>query len=178
MADPTGTREELQATPDLNEMVTCLDSTIELYQRLLDLGKRKERCLVDSDLTTLETIIRAEQQLVAEAAKVEGKRVRLQDDLATALGCPSERLTVSQLLDAASEADGRRLLEAQEELVKILTKLGEQNELNDALIHQYLAYTDYVLKTLQGAPSQTYDPKGGQGGGAQPQIARVIDRKV
>lgn len=172
--DLTGTPA---APAGLPAMLTCLERIVELYQRLLDLSKRKERCLVVSDLTTLDEIVSEEQQLVAETAQLEARRIRIQADLARIAGCPADRLTVSRLLDLANESEAHTLLQSQERLVHVLRELKDQNELNDLLIQQFLAYTDFALKTLQGVQRQTYDPKG-QTDGAKSQTARVLDRRV
>lgn len=161
----------------IREMIAYLDRLTELYRRFLDLGKRKERCLINAELAELDALVREEQQLVHEATQLEARRFRLQTQLAGELGCPGETLTASRLLAAVSDDDGRRLLQAQEQLAQVLKQVGEQNELNAALIEQFLAYTDFVLKALQGVTRQTYDPQGrvDAAPGRQP---RVFDRKV
>lgn len=177
MAGPDAAEGYYESGGGIGDMVDYLERMTEIYQRILDLGKRKERCLVDSELTELEPLVREEQQLVHQASQLEAKRLRLQSQLARGLGCEGPELTVSRLLAQADGDDGRRLLASQEQLTQVLKRVGQQNELNASLIEQFLAYADYMLKALQGAERQTYDPKGqvGDTNGRQP---RVFDRTV
>lgn len=177
MAGPDATEGYCADSDGVRNMTDYLDRLTETYQRILDLSKRKERCLVDSELTELDALVREEQQLVHQATQFEAKRFRLQAQLADDLGCAGSTLTVSRLLETVNGDDGRRLLQSQEQLAQVLKRVGEQNELNAALIEQSLAYTDFMLKTLQGAERQTYDPKG-QVGDAKGRQPRVFDRKV
>jgi flagellar biosynthesis/type III secretory pathway chaperone len=158
-------------------MTGYLEQMTEVYQRLLDLGKRKERCLVDTDLAELEVLVREEQQLVSEAAQLEAKRFRLQLQLTEELNCPGETLTVSRLLETVNADDGRRLLQSQEQLAQVLKRVAEQNELNAALIEQSLAYADFMLRALRETERQTYDPKG-QVDDKHGRHPRVLDRRV
>lgn len=177
MAGPDATEGYYSNSDGVRDMMDYVERMTEIYRRILDLGKRKERCLVDSELAELESVVRDEQQLVHQATQLEAKRYRLQTQLATDLGCAGSTLTVSRLLEAVSSDDGRRLLQSQEQLTQVLRQVGEQNELNTALAEQFLAYTDFMLKTLQGAERQTYDPNG-QVGDAKGRQPRVLDRKV
>jgi len=159
------------------ELVMLLNKILVIYRELLTLAQKKQELLVKNRVQELEKIVQAEQLLLVQADKQENARMALQDSLAKMLNLPFHELTLSRLISIADHGLATELHNLQAEFEKVLTDLKRQNDLNNQLLHQALAFIDYTVNIIAEAAKEevTYSHKGGQ---EARQVRQFLDTKA
>ncbi|WP_066067170.1 flagellar protein FlgN [Neobacillus soli] len=131
-----------------------LDEMISVYEKLLQVGKEKQAAIIKGDPELLLSIFPKESALLKEIGLLEVKR---QTETVT-----YQSLSLGQIIDNSSSAkEKEELLSAQSELKAKLKELVAQQELNQQLIENSLAYINSMLGlfTQQQEPSITYSAR-------------------
>ncbi|MNI40431.1 FlgN protein [compost metagenome] len=139
------------AIEDLLEMMNKLQ---EAHVALLDLTKDKTRIIVSNQVEQLNQIVNKENKLLRHIGELDQQRMRVVNEYLISRGyTPNPRISVSDLVKVIFKAEDKiALAEAQKSLLSLIDQLKEHHALNQQLIEQSLAFIDYSLDLVMGAP--------------------------
>lgn len=143
------------------ELMDILTAEKRLLGELTELGRKKQRILLDGQVAELEKIIGLEETLILKQGRLEDQRQKVQQALAAAVPTLSAEAGLKEMVPAAPPELQPQLRGLQEELVSGLQTLQQINEQNELLIKQSLAFINYNLELLagQGPAAPTYGTK-------------------
>lgn len=136
----------------IKSLLETMQSLIELHEKLLVFAERKKQAIVNNDAGELTISMSNESRILKEIEKQELAREKVGQELMKEKGIKSRlELTVSELSRLVFDPeDKRNLLDARKELINLLGKLKEANELNQLLISHSLSFIDYSLNLFIG----------------------------
>ncbi len=144
-----------------DKLLAILLETINMYQILLDLARKKREILVEVKPNELELITRQEEAIILNANKIEAARVGIIAEIAKLNGIEDNNITITSLIEQADLKNAQQLTDAISDIEKILHELDRLNKLNIELIQHSLNYVNYNINILaQTVSEQTYAPQG------------------
>lgn len=160
-----------------DKLVALLNHTLNVYQALLQLSRKKREILVEAKPQELEALTKQEERLIIEAGKLEKLRLSTIQELAASLGIAPEQAVLSTLIEHADSDTAAELQKISQQFSGLTGELTQLNALNEKLIRQSLEFVNYNINVLSQATAEsTYAPKG------QPEANRpgrsLLDTKV
>lgn len=144
--------------------IVLLRQTLEIYEALLLLSRKKRQILVEVKPQELEQLTKQEELLIIKAGQLETARKAQVQEIITKLGLSPEQSQLTTLIEHADSQTADKLEEISEEFTEIAAELVELNELNEKLIKQSLELVNYNINILsQNSAESTYAPKGQPG---------------
>ena len=129
------------------ELVNNLNLQYSIYQQLYELGREKQQVVISEDLARLEEIRQNEEKFLGKIEGLERERQEL-----------SLAQNISAIIKQLDRPNKDKLLKIQQDLLKLLGLLQEQNNLNDRLIKDALQLTNMDLNILtNNNQPPTYD---------------------
>jgi flagellar biosynthesis/type III secretory pathway chaperone len=129
----------------VKELLEILDAEKNIYDGLLNTSKDKTKIIVEGKVDELDKITKMEQSAMLQMSKLEDKREKIINRMASITGEKAESLTVSKLIDYVDNEDGIKLRSMKDGITKVLTELKELNALNSKLIENSLEYINFSL---------------------------------
>ena len=122
----------------MEELISTLSQEKELYLALLPIAGEKTKAIVANDLEKLQEITDREQEAVGRISALERKRDEVITNMGIVLGRKPEELTLTELIRVTEKqrSDQVALSELKDALGKVVKKLADVNERNNALIQQ------------------------------------------
>ncbi|SMC39795.1 flagellar protein FlgN [Sporomusa malonica] len=143
------------------KLIILLNQTLEVYQALLKLSRKKRDILIEAKPQEIEMLTKQEEILIIEAGKLEIMRSTLTHELAAAIGLAPDETTMSTLIERADNETAGKLILVIDRFGGITSELTKMNELNTQLIQQSLDLINFNINILsQSAAETTYAPKG------------------
>ena len=155
-------------------MAEFLAQEAEAYADLAVLGKKKQDALVRGNLSDLEAVTRAEQVIIARAARIEEKRWKLQEEVASMMSVPASEVKLADIISRADDPYRGSLEKSRDAIQQSIKQIADLNETNSELIQQSLAYVNFMLSVLSTRTGATYDTSGEM----PQQPVGIVDRKA
>lgn len=127
------------------ELIDVLEQESRIYDDILKISKNKTNIIVEGKVIELEKIVKLEQSLVLQMAKMEDQRERLVGKISTIIGMEPEKITLKNLVSFVKKEHGEILERQQEKIRDVLKELSSANELNSKLIKNSLDYISFSL---------------------------------
>ncbi|WP_338751637.1 flagellar protein FlgN [Bacillus sp. FJAT-52991] len=143
------------------KLIDVLDTMNRLHEMLYTLAEKKTDIIKQNDMNGLDQLLKEEQKYVAAINTMEKERQQLAVELT---GKADATLTDCQ--EVVTEQEKLKLQAMKEQLAAKVTKLKEQNELNQQLIYQSLQFVNMSMSLMRPQPEHaTYShPTQGQTG--------------
>lgn len=139
----------------INKLIEILDKEAELYNDILKLSNNKTDIIVEGKVSELESMVKVEQTLVLQIAKLEDVREELVNAAADQLELNKQDLTISELYKHVEGELADKLNECRNRIAAVMDELKNTNILNARLIKNSLEYIDFSLNLLSAADSGT-----------------------
>ncbi|WP_079415146.1 flagellar protein FlgN [Paenibacillus ferrarius] len=138
------------------QLLEVLENLISIHQTMLELAAQKTPVLVNNQVVELNTIIHKENKLIKQIEELERMRVQLTGEYLISRGYnPDPKVRVSDLIKIIFKAEEKKALsEVQARLLDVMTEMKKQNEVNQKLIEQSLAFIDFSLDLFVKTPEQ------------------------
>jgi uncharacterized protein with gpF-like domain len=133
----------------INQLIESMQKLLKLHKSLLELALKKTGILEAEDIKGLTQLLKEEQAHILAIEKVEMERSR-------AVAALSPTRTLSEILEEVPESQRGILAETSQELKEIITRIQEQNELNQSLISQSLKFISFSM-SLVAPPQDEYN---------------------
>lgn len=138
----------------IQPLLETMDKLQEAHEALLELAKGKTEVLVSNDIDQLNMIVNRENKWVRAITEANQQRIQIIGSYLISRGYnPNPKITVSDLIKVIFKAEEKQaLMEAQQKLLVTIEELKESNVINQQLIEQSLAFVNYSLDLVIGAP--------------------------
>ncbi|MDF2649362.1 MAG: hypothetical protein K0Q73_5167 [Paenibacillus sp.] len=138
----------------IQPLLETMDKLQEAHEALLELAKVKTPVLVSNDVDQLNMIVNKENKWVRAIAEMNQERIQIIGSYLISRGYnPNPKITINDLIKVIFKAEEKQaLMETQKKLLATINALKESNVINQQLIEQSLAYVNYTLDLVIGAP--------------------------
>lgn len=137
----------------VKELIEVLEQENKVYEDILKISKNKTSVIVEGKVKELENIVKLEQSLVLQMARLEGQRESIVDKVSQSLKIDAADLTITELAKHLENEEARKLKWVQDKLGNTLKELKDTNELNTKLIQNSLEYINFSVNLLSDASS-------------------------
>ncbi|NGQ95628.1 flagellar protein FlgN [Brevibacillus sp. SYP-B805] len=164
----------------MTDLYETLDNLIHLHQALYTLAAEKKPVLIRGDADALTQITHQEQKLIKAVQTAENTRMELVRELMAERGVTLREGTISELIQSLTSAEEKvRLARYRNDLLEIVTRLRDANDLNQQLLEQSLSFVQMSLDLLTDRPEEDYVYKHPKGLTGNPFAARsFINQKA
>lgn len=138
----------------VKELMDVLDQEAKLYDDILKISKNKTSIIVEGKVTELEKIVKLEQSLVLQMAKLENQRENLIDKISKHIGIKPEDITISSLIKFLGKDQSEKMKTLQNNIVKTVKDLSDTNGLNSKLIKNSLDFISFSLNMYANAGNE------------------------
>jgi flagellar biosynthesis/type III secretory pathway chaperone len=134
----------------LEQLLGLLSREAALYQSMLAVIDKEKGAAVRSELIALNEAAAEKENIMAELRKSDEKRRRLVTCLAEGLGYPLQELTLIKLSQLVDEPFAGRLQQANRDLVSVVARVQEANQLAKQLFEHSQALLRGAFNLLKG----------------------------
>lgn len=140
----------------MQELVKSLRMLIKLHESLYQIAVDKMNDLKRDDVERLDEQLKAEQSHLAAIRQVDRQREYAVQSLAHQYGMQETSPTVSDILAVVQDdTERKQLTEAREQLLEVMDRLQQQNELNQQLTYQSLQVVNFSLSMVRPPSKET-----------------------
>lgn len=139
----------------VEQLIIALNKQCEMYQEVLEIGRKKRDIIVEGKIKELDGITGKEQAMILSIGKLENIRESIVKNIVRELNL-SEIQNISGLAQYLDDKTKNKLLAIRDTLTEILKMVKEENDLNSKLIEQSLEYIEFnknMLATLENKGS-------------------------
>lgn len=136
------------------EIITIFKALTAVHEKFNEKAIKKEEAVKKNDIPTLNELLKEESALIQQLRKLENTRQHVVHAWMQEKGFVKEDVTFEQLLKFFPEEHKEELQQWKERLVSEITKLKDQNELNQQLIEDSLRFVNMSLDAMQ--PQQEF----------------------
>ncbi|MCD8500922.1 MAG: flagellar protein FlgN [Bacillaceae bacterium] len=133
--------------------VTKLTETLEqlllVHDRLNELAKQKTECLTKADVSALKLFIQKESVLIKQLQVLEKDRIKTVHQLAMSEGYNFKTMTITEVMSHLPPNQQSDIEQFQKQLLKAISTLKQQNELNQKLIEDSIRFVNMSLDIIQ-----------------------------
>jgi flagellar biosynthesis/type III secretory pathway chaperone len=134
------------------ELVLLLEKQVRLHASLYELALKKTKALKKHDVDALTALMNDEQKHVLAIKQLEDNRLRITQHLLKDISFSEQELTITRCIEVANEPERSKLVQLYEQLVELIAKLKQANDLNQQLTEQSL---QFIYLTLDMIAPQT-----------------------
>ncbi len=132
------------------ELTAVINDEVRAFHRLLEALREEQRAIVEDDIEAIEQCIAIQSEVAVAAHQLEGRRVRVVQQLAEQLDMDAENISLSRLVEALEDPRAEELTQMREKLLELNGKIRTTSANNAFLIRQSLRYTERCLDILTG----------------------------
>lgn len=138
----------------IQPLLEIMNKLQEAHEALLELAQNKTPLLVSNDIDRLNMIVSKENKWLRLIAEANQQRVQCIGSYLISRGYnPNPNITISDLIKVIFKVEEKLALsQAQQKLVATIKLLKKENEINQQLIEQSLAFINYTIDLVLGAP--------------------------
>lgn len=161
--------------PILKDLIQLLDGLKGINGELLELGKKKQKELINGSLEAIEALTRQEEALIMQAGRLEKERNLCAGGLILRYNLP-ENAGLTELITLGTPEEQRNMETLFHDLTQIIGELDKTNQENMNLIQQSLRYINFTVDVIsQQTEKTTY---AGDKSSKKISESRLLDRKV
>jgi len=134
------------------QVISTLKELNDVHISLIEIGKVKQRAIIENDAVVLTTLMTKENRLLKQMNDAEARRGEAVSSFLRDKGIRSQlNLTVSELVRLVFDQDEKKeLLEIRDLLTDNALILKKQNEHTKELLEQSLHFIDFSLNLILG----------------------------
>jgi hypothetical protein len=133
-----------------NNLSQCLEEEITEHRRLLELVRKEEEILIESDVNRLTDCNRAKETIINKIRNKESRRVELSHQLGAQLGLSQDNPTLLEMAACYSGKEGDRLRSIHSTLSLLIKRIKDLSRKNSSLIQNALTVVRGSLDALKG----------------------------
>jgi hypothetical protein len=143
-----------------NDVLAHLDAQIASAARLLQVVLEQGAAIRGRDVDGVVRQVTSFQAELERRSRVEEDRVRLLSRAAAALGLAPGEVTLTRIATFMAPREAELAHSRSAELQGLLSELGREHAVNQALMRQELAFLDHLLNLIEPLPSLGYEARG------------------
>ena len=141
----------------MDDLTQVLENETVEYKKLIELSDNLRKALIESDVSTVEQMTAAQEEVSNGIQSLESRRARIMNDIAVVLNKKPEELKVSMLEEtlAGQPVLKERLAAVRIELKETMDELKRVNHTNQTLLRQSMELLEFDLnlfRSMRQAP--------------------------
>ena len=141
----------------MDDLTQVLENETVEYKKLIELSDNLRKALIESDVSTVEQMTAAQEEVSNGIQSLESRRARIMNDIAVVLNKKPEELKVSMLEEtlAGQPVLKERLAAVRTELKQTMDELKRVNHTNQTLLRQSMELLEFDLnlfRSMRQAP--------------------------
>ena len=141
----------------MDDLTQVLENETVEYKKLIELSDNLRKALIESDVSTVEQMTAAQEEVSNGIQSLESRRARIMNDIAVVLNKKPGELKVSMLEEslAGQPALKERLAAVRTELKQTMDELKRVNHTNQTLLRQSMELLEFDLnlfRSMRQAP--------------------------
>lgn len=141
----------------MDDLTQVLENETVEYKKLIELSDNLRKALIESDVSTVEQMTAAQEEVSNGIQSLESRRARIMNDIAVVLNKKPGELKVSMLEEslAGQPALKERLAAVRTELKQTMDELKRINHTNQTLLRQSMELLEFDLnlfRSMRQAP--------------------------
>ena len=141
----------------MDDLTQVLENETVEYKKLIELSDNLRKALIESDVSTVEQMTAAQEEVSNGIQSLESRRARIMNDIAVVLNKKPDELKVSMLEEtlAGQPALKERLAAVRTELKQTMDELKRVNHTNQTLLRQSMELLEFDLnlfRSMRQAP--------------------------
>ena len=141
----------------MDDLTQVLENETVEYKKLIELSDNLRKALIESDVSIVEQMTAAQEDVSNGIQSLESRRARIMNDIAVVLNKKPEELKVSMLEEslAGQPALQERLAAVRTELKQTMDELKRVNQTNQVLLRQSMELLEFDLnlfRSMRQAP--------------------------
>ena len=141
----------------MDDLTQVLENETVEYKKLIELSDNLRKALIESDVSIVEQMTAAQEDVSNGIQSLESRRARIMNDIAVVLNKKPEELKVSMLEEslAGQPALKERLAAVRTELKQTMDELKRINHTNQTLLRQSMELLEFDLnlfRSMRQAP--------------------------
>ena len=141
----------------MDDLTQVLENETVEYKKLIELSDNLRKALIESDVSTVEQMTAAQEEVSNGIQSLESRRARIMNDIAVVLNKQPGELKVSMLEEslAGQPALKERLAAVRTELKQTMDELKRINHTNQTLLRQSMELLEFDLnlfRSMRQAP--------------------------
>jgi hypothetical protein len=143
-------------------LISVMKKLLKLHQSLYELSVKKTDIVIKGDMDALNQILRDQQAHLTAISQFESERQKNAGAILPGMDKP----TISECIEAVDGVEKETLIQLRTDLLEIVSKIKEKNELNQQMIHQSLQFVHLTMNLVAPQPMDfNYGPKAGKTAG-------------
>lgn len=131
---------------DFSTLITILEKQHKLYSSLYQISLQKTEIVKKGDIPALNLLMKNEQKHITSITMLENQRL---NEMKNLFPEQAELPTISECVELANPAQQTILQKIYTQLIDVLQKTKEQNNLNQQLLNQSLQFVNFSLNLFQ-----------------------------
>lgn len=127
-------------------LLTILNKELDLYKEIAELVKKQTDIIKKGDIDGLNELLKTQQKYVTSITVLEEER---QKELARIFPGKRELPTITNCIEMAVDQEKVQLTRVYDDLMSVLQKIREINELNQQLLEQSLEFVNFSMNLLR-----------------------------
>lgn len=127
-------------------LLTILNKELDLYKEIVELVKKQTDIIKKGDIDGLNELLKTQQKYVTSITVLEEER---QKELARIFPGKRELPTITNCIEMAVDQEKVQLTRVYDDLMSVLQKIQEINELNQQLLEQSLEFVNFSMNLLR-----------------------------
>lgn len=127
-------------------LLTILNKELDLYKEIAELVKKQTDIIKKGDIDGLNELLKTQQKYVTSITVLEEER---QKELARIFPGKRELPTITNCIEMAVDQEKVQLTRVYDDLMSVLQKIQEINELNQQLLEQSLEFVNFSMNLLR-----------------------------
>lgn len=130
-------------------IIETMKKLVVLHETFHELADERTKLLTKGDISQLRALMQKEAVSLKQLQRLEQERIRLVQFFIQSKGLVTEGGTISELLSHVSDSEKEELQSLQNNLIKLIKRLKEKNDLNQQMIQDSLRFVNLSLDVLQ-----------------------------
>jgi hypothetical protein len=140
-------------------LISIMEKLLKLHQSLLELSVKKTDIVIKGDMEGLNQILKDEQAHITAIRKFESERQKCAEAILPGMDKP----TISECIEAVDGVEKDMLIQLRTDLLEMVSKIKEKNDLNQQMIHQSLQFVHLTMNLIAPKPMEfNYGPPSGK----------------
>lgn len=139
----------------IKKLVDILNKELSVYKDILEVSTKKTKVIINGAAKELDKITQVEQTMILQIGRLENERENLVDNIKKQLKIEEDDVSISKIIDNLKDEYKVEIENIRKELLDILNKIKERNELNSMLINDSLEYINFNLNLLANTSAET-----------------------
>ncbi|MCR4427038.1 MAG: flagellar protein FlgN [Firmicutes bacterium] len=137
-------------------LLGILELELSLYSELLTLTRAQRPLITAGDVTELSSAVSRAENTIYRIREAEVSLLRLEKEFTLETGAQGSETTLAALVSSLPDQERTACERARSQIEQVLSSIGTENAINEALLRDSLAYIENLVKLIARAEGEPH----------------------